>query len=64
MKNIIRELLDYVVIFLVVIVLVWLMDTYLIVNAQIPSESMEDTIMTGDRIIGNRLAYKTKIPQR
>lgn len=63
-KKIIRELLDYVIIFVVVIVLVWLMDTYLIVNAQIPSESMENTIMTGDRIIGNRLAYKTGIPQR
>lgn len=62
--KIIRELLDYVIIFVVVIVLVRLMDTYLIVNAQIPTESMENTIMIGDRIIGNRLAYKTGIPQR
>ena len=28
-----------------------------IFNAVIPSESMEPTIMTGDRVIGNRLAY-------
>lgn len=28
-----------------------------IINAVIPSGSMENTIMTGDRIIGNRLAY-------
>lgn len=64
MKKIMRELLDYIVIFVIVIVLVWLMDSYLIVNAEIPSESMENTIMIGDRIIGNRLAYKTGIPQR
>lgn len=64
MKAKIRELLEYVIIFVVVVILVWLMDTFLIVNAQIPSESMENTIMTGDRVIGNRLAYKTGIPQR
>ncbi len=64
MKAKIREFLEYVIIFVVVVILVWLMDTFLIVNAQIPSESMENTIMTGDRVIGNRLAYKTGIPQR
>lgn len=64
MKSKIRELLEYVVIFVVVVALVWLMDTFLIVNARIPSESMENTIMTGDRIIGSRLSYKTGIPQR
>ena len=64
MKSKIRELLEYIVIFVVVVALVWLMDTFLIVNARIPSESMENTIMTGDRIIGSRLTYKTGIPQR
>jgi signal peptidase I len=64
MNSKIRELLDYVIIFVVVVILVWFMDNYIIVNAQIPSESMENTIMTGDRIIGNRLAYRTGIPQR
>ncbi len=63
-KAIIREILEYIIIFIIVVALVWAMDTYLIVNAQIPSESMENTIMTGDRIIGNRLAYNTHVPQR
>ena len=35
-----------------------------IVNAQIPSGSMENTIMTGDRVIGNRFAYSFSDPQR
>lgn len=31
---------------------------FLIANAYVPSGSMETTIMTGSRLIGNRLAYK------
>ena len=37
---------------------------FIIINATIPSGSMENTIMTGDRLIGNRLAYIRKAPQR
>lgn len=36
----------------------------LIVNAKVPSGSMETTIMTGDRVVANRLAYLRKTPQR
>ena len=32
-----------------------------IINAVIPSGSMENTIMTGDRLIGNRLAYEINL---
>lgn len=47
------------IIFAVVIVIADIfLFTKVLVNAYIPSESMEDTLMTGDRIIGNRLAYK------
>ena len=36
----------------------------LIVNARVPSGSMENTIMTGDRVIANRLAYLNDSPER
>ncbi len=36
----------------------------LIVNAKIPSESMENTIMTGDRLIALRTAYWFDEPKR
>lgn len=36
----------------------------LIVNAVIPTGSMETTIMTGNRVIGNRLAYTFADPAR
>lgn len=35
-----------------------------IVNAKVPSGSMENTIMTGDRLIANRLAYLRDPPER
>ena len=34
------------------------LNTFIIANSTVPSGSMETTIMTGDRIIGSRLAYK------
>ncbi|MCH5280029.1 MAG: signal peptidase I [Lachnospiraceae bacterium] len=64
MKLRLKDILEYVGIFVAVIGIVWLLDTFVIVNARIPSESMENTIMTGDRIIGSRIAYKTGIPHR
>lgn len=42
-----------------------LLYTLIFVNAGIPSESMENTMNVGDRIIANRLAYKFgKDPER
>lgn len=64
-RNVLKDILSFLTGPLIAICLVLLLDNFLIINARIPSESMEPTIMTGDRIIGNRLAYKTgHIPQR
>ena len=35
-----------------------------VINARIPSPSMEKTIMTGDQLFGNRLAYWRDGPER
>ena len=37
---------------------------FVILNARIPSESMENGILVGDLIIGNRLAYTMSEPER
>lgn len=37
---------------------------FVFINAQIPSESMENTIMTGDRVLGFRFSYWIDGPQR
>jgi len=50
------------VVFAVIIAL--FITTFVIVNAAIPSGSMENTIMTNDRVIAFRLAYLFSPPKR
>lgn len=45
-------------------IIAYVLNTCVIVNAQVPSGSMEATVMTGDRIIANRLSYLIDNPQR
>lgn len=63
-KELVKEIMEYVLIFLIALIVMLLLNNFIIINARIPSASMEDTVMTGDRLIGNRLAYKNDIPQR
>ena len=62
--SIMEELWEYIKMIIFVVVVVFIVNNVLLINANIPSESMEETIMTGDRIFGNRLAYINKDPQR
>lgn len=59
-----RELLEDVVLVIVVLAVVFILKNYVLINAVIPSDSMENTIMTGDRVFGNRLAYRFGEPER
>lgn len=72
-----NEIWDYVKMIIIVVVVVLVVNNVVLINAKIPSESMENTIMTGDRIFGFRMAYglnfdffgkhisyKTKDPER
>lgn len=52
-----EEIWDYVKMIIVVVIAVVLVNDIVLINAKIPSESMEKTIMTGDRIFGFRMAY-------
>lgn len=63
-KRVIREILENVITILVAFAFALFLNHFIIVNARIPSSSMENTVMTGDRIFGNRLAYKNNIPER
>lgn len=62
--NIKKEILGWVVTILVAVCMAFILDYFIIVNAVIPTGSMETTIMTNDRIIGNRLAYINSNPSR
>lgn len=59
-----RELMEDVLMVIVVIAAVILLQKFVMINAVIPSGSMEDTISIGDRVFGNRLAYKFGDPER
>ena len=61
MKAALREFFQMIVI---PVALALFCGKVLIVNANIPSGSMENTIHPGDRVIGSRLAYLSQDPQR
>lgn len=64
LKRILLEVLDYSkIIFLAVLAAMFLKEN-VVASALVPSGSMEETVMTGDRIMINRLAYIAEEPQR
>ena len=54
-----KEVFSWIRIFIAAVVIAFLVNNFVIINANVPSGSMETTIMTKDRMLGNRLAYKT-----
>ena len=59
-----KELVKYIIFVECVIAVTILLNAVVIINANVPSASMEKTIMTGDKLIGNRLAYRFSEPER
>lgn len=60
-EGVLATIWDYAKTFLIIFLVVFALNKLVYINAVIPSESMQTTIMKGDRIIGSRLAYKQKI---
>ncbi len=59
-----KELLSWVQILVIAALVAFVLDTFIIANSRIPSGSMENTIMTKDRVIGSRLSYTFGDPDR
>ncbi len=59
-----KEIFSWIRMFVIVVVVVFLATRFIIINATIPSGSMENTIMTNDRLIGFRFSYWFEEPQR
>ncbi|MCR5468236.1 MAG: signal peptidase I [Lachnospiraceae bacterium] len=59
-----EEVFSWIVVIVLAIGLAVVIKTFVIINANIPSGSMENTIMTGDRLFGYRLAYLFSEPER
>lgn len=58
------EILSWVKTIIAAVVLAFLVTHVLIVNAKVPTGSMENTIMTGDRILALRTSYWFSSPER
>lgn len=59
-----QEIWEWVKILVTAAVIAFVLNTFIIANSKVPSGSMENTIMTGDRIIGSRLSYLFDDPER
>ncbi|NLP46762.1 MAG: signal peptidase I [Epulopiscium sp.] len=59
-----KEIFSWIKTIVVAFLIAFFVNHYLIVNAQVPTGSMEPTIMPKDRIMANRWSYFKKTPQR
>ena len=58
------EILSWIQILLTAAAIAFVLNTFIIANSKVPSGSMENTIMTNDRVIGSRLTYRFSAPQQ
>lgn len=63
-ESVVKEIFSWVMTVAFAIVAALLIKNYVIINANIPTGSMENTIMTNDRLFGYRLAYAWSDPKR
>lgn len=59
-----QELWEWVKIIVAATAIAFFLNTFIIANSRVPSGSMENTIMTKDRVLGSRLTYKFSDPER
>lgn len=59
-----NEVISWVKTIVMAAVLAGAINSFLIVNAQVPTSSMENTIMAGDRVVALRTAYWFDAPER
>ena len=59
-----NELFHWILTLAIAVIIALCVNRFVLVNAEIPSGSMENTIMTHDRLIGFRFAYWFEEPQR
>ncbi len=62
--SVFREIASWCVTFMLAIALAFVLKNYVIINATVPTGSMEHTIEPGDDLFGLRLAYMNSGPKR
>ncbi len=64
MNPVVAEVLSWVKMIAIAFILAVVIDNFIIINATVPTSSMENTIMTGSRMIGFRFSYIFSKPER
>lgn len=59
-----KEILDWFKVILAALAISFILNNFVIVNAQVPTGSMENTVMTDDRVFALRLSYLFEDPKR
>ena len=62
-KGVLRSILSFVVTVAIIICAAWVLRTFVFQAYEIPSGSMEDTIMTGDMVFSEKVTYYTSEPK-
>lgn len=62
--NIKKELISWIKVIVFAVALAFVLGNFVLMNAYIPSGSMENTLQVKDRVIGLRLAYLFEEPER
>lgn len=62
--SLIAEIKSWLGVIITAAAIALVLNTFIIANSHVPSGSMENTIMTGDRLIGFRLSYMFEEPER
>lgn len=63
-KRVRKEIFEWVLTIAAAVMVALFINNFIIVNATVPTSSMEKTIMTNDRVIGLRFAYHSSEPER
>lgn len=63
-QKLIREILDWLKYIIIAVILALIINNFILINAEIPTGSMERTIMTNDRLFAFRLSYLFGEPKR
>ena len=61
--NLKDEIVSWIQVLVAAAIIAFCVNHFIIANSEVPTSSMETTIMAGDRVIGSRLSYKFGDPQ-
>ena len=59
-----KEVFEWILSIAIGVIIAVLINRFVLINARVPSASMENNIMTGDRLFGYRLAYVNEEVER